>query len=220
MKHRLTDWRRCFQAGGLLHTSPGPTPGQTPKWWSLDILHNEDAAISNRLPPPAQPRRGCVTQPRVARGALPWVCAPNNPPTLKGLSQRPDWSIVAAMPQSLARILVHTVFSNKDRRPSLRDTGLRQELPHYLESILNRGIDSREGDKRYNPFRVEAPTDRPPRVARRAQPWAERCNPFGIGSHIVRMMSKLLTQGGCPLMNDALVVIPPPGTQLMKLCQL
>jgi hypothetical protein len=29
------------------------------------------------------------------------------------------------MPQSLARILVHTVFSTKDRRPFLRDTGLR-----------------------------------------------------------------------------------------------
>jgi len=41
-------------------------------------------------------RRGCITQPRVARGALPWVCAPNKPPTLKGLPQLPDWSILAA----------------------------------------------------------------------------------------------------------------------------
>jgi putative transposase len=40
------------------------------------------------------------------------------------------------MPQSLARILVHPVFSTKDRRPLLRDTALRQELHHYLGGIL------------------------------------------------------------------------------------
>jgi REP element-mobilizing transposase RayT len=52
------------------------------------------------------------------------------------LHHRPDRSILAAMPQSLARILVHTVFSTKDRRPSLRDTALWQELHHYLGGIL------------------------------------------------------------------------------------
>jgi REP element-mobilizing transposase RayT len=41
------------------------------------------------------------------------------------------------MPQSSARILVHTVFSTKDRRPLLRDTALQQELHHYLGGILN-----------------------------------------------------------------------------------
>lgn len=55
---------------------------------------------------------------------------------LKGLPQRPDRSILTAMPQSLARILVHAVFSTKDRRPLLRDTVLRQELHHYLGGIL------------------------------------------------------------------------------------
>jgi REP element-mobilizing transposase RayT len=40
------------------------------------------------------------------------------------------------MPQSLARILVHTVFSAKDRRPWLRDLTLRHELHHYLGGIL------------------------------------------------------------------------------------
>ena len=44
--------------------------------------------------------------------------------------------MIAAMPQSLARILVHTVFSTKDRRPFLRDAALRQELHHYLGGIL------------------------------------------------------------------------------------
>src|ERR1039458_970531 len=44
--------------------------------------------------------------------------------------------MLAAMPQSLAKILVHTVFSTKDRRPFLRDTALRQELHHYLGGIL------------------------------------------------------------------------------------
>jgi putative transposase len=42
------------------------------------------------------------------------------------------------MPQSLAKILVHTVFSTKDRRPFLRDPALRQELHHYLGGILAR----------------------------------------------------------------------------------
>ncbi len=40
------------------------------------------------------------------------------------------------MPQSLAKILVHTVFSTKDRRPFLRDSTLRQELHRYVGGIL------------------------------------------------------------------------------------
>ncbi len=40
------------------------------------------------------------------------------------------------MSQSLAKILVHTVFSTKDRRPFLRDKALREELHHYLGGIL------------------------------------------------------------------------------------
>ena len=41
------------------------------------------------------------------------------------------------MSQSLAKILVHTVFSTKDRRPFLRDRTLRDELHRYLGGILN-----------------------------------------------------------------------------------
>jgi putative transposase len=40
------------------------------------------------------------------------------------------------MPQSLAKILVHTVFSTKERRPLLRDQALRKELHRYLGGIL------------------------------------------------------------------------------------
>jgi putative transposase len=40
------------------------------------------------------------------------------------------------MPQSLAKILVHTVFSTKDRRPFLRDKIIREEFHHYLGGIL------------------------------------------------------------------------------------
>jgi REP element-mobilizing transposase RayT len=40
------------------------------------------------------------------------------------------------MPQSLAKIIVHAVFSTKDRRPFLRDKSLRDELHHYLGGIL------------------------------------------------------------------------------------
>ena len=44
--------------------------------------------------------------------------------------------ILDSMPQSLARILVHTVFSTKERRPFLRDRGLREELHRYVGGIL------------------------------------------------------------------------------------
>ena len=40
------------------------------------------------------------------------------------------------MPQSLAKILVHAVFSTKDRRPFLRDKDLREELHRYVGGIL------------------------------------------------------------------------------------
>jgi REP element-mobilizing transposase RayT len=54
------------------------------------------------------------------------------------LHHRLDQSILAAMSQSLARIVVHTVFSTKDRRPFLRDILLRQELHHYLGGTLKK----------------------------------------------------------------------------------
>jgi REP element-mobilizing transposase RayT len=40
------------------------------------------------------------------------------------------------MAQSLAKILVHTVFSTKERRPFLRDKALREETHRYLGGIL------------------------------------------------------------------------------------
>jgi REP element-mobilizing transposase RayT len=44
--------------------------------------------------------------------------------------------IINAVPQSLSKILLHTVFSTKDRRPFLRDKALRDELHHYVGGIL------------------------------------------------------------------------------------
>jgi REP element-mobilizing transposase RayT len=41
------------------------------------------------------------------------------------------------MSQSLAKILVHAVFSTKDRRPLLREVSLREELYRYLGGILS-----------------------------------------------------------------------------------
>jgi REP element-mobilizing transposase RayT len=42
------------------------------------------------------------------------------------------------MPQSLAKILVHIIFSTHERRPFLRDKSLREELHRYLGGILER----------------------------------------------------------------------------------
>jgi REP element-mobilizing transposase RayT len=41
------------------------------------------------------------------------------------------------MSQSLAKILIHTVFSTKERRPFLHDRPLREELHRYLGGILS-----------------------------------------------------------------------------------
>lgn len=46
------------------------------------------------------------------------------------------------MPQSLAQIYVHIVFSTKDRTPWLRDDGLRAELNAYMAAILRDRVDS------------------------------------------------------------------------------
>ena len=40
------------------------------------------------------------------------------------------------MAQSLAKILLHLVFSTKERRPFLKDQTLREELHRYLGGIL------------------------------------------------------------------------------------
>jgi putative transposase len=41
------------------------------------------------------------------------------------------------MSQSLAKILIHTVFSTKDRHPFLKDVALRSEMHHYIGGILS-----------------------------------------------------------------------------------
>ncbi|MFN0054489.1 MAG: transposase [Planctomycetales bacterium] len=46
------------------------------------------------------------------------------------------------MPQSLARVLIHIVYSTKNRRPWLQDEGLRQELYAYKAKILRDNVDS------------------------------------------------------------------------------
>ena len=46
------------------------------------------------------------------------------------------------MPQSLAQIYVHIVYSTKERKPWLRDDGLRGELCAYMATILHDNVDS------------------------------------------------------------------------------
>ena len=40
------------------------------------------------------------------------------------------------MPQSLAKVILHTVFSTKNRAPFLRDENIRKELYAYLATVL------------------------------------------------------------------------------------
>ena len=40
------------------------------------------------------------------------------------------------MPQSLAQIYLHIIFSTKDREPLIADDGIRKEMHAYLASIM------------------------------------------------------------------------------------
>jgi putative transposase len=42
------------------------------------------------------------------------------------------------VPQSLANVLVHAIFSTKNREPFLRDVELRRALEAYLAGTLER----------------------------------------------------------------------------------
>jgi putative transposase len=46
------------------------------------------------------------------------------------------------MPQSLSKVLVHLVYSTKNRHPWLNDANLRQELYAYKAAILRDNVDS------------------------------------------------------------------------------
>ena len=46
------------------------------------------------------------------------------------------------MPQSLAQIYVHLVFSTKNRKPWLRDDDVRDELFAYMATIFRDNVDS------------------------------------------------------------------------------
>ena len=67
---------------------------------------------------------------------LPWVNGRPLLSTLKELQQPRRRDTVDNMAQSLAKILIHAVFSTKDRRPFLKDDAFRGDLHAYLGGIL------------------------------------------------------------------------------------
>jgi putative transposase len=46
------------------------------------------------------------------------------------------------MPQSIAKVVLHIVFSTKERRPLLRPPELRDELYKYMATVLRNNVDS------------------------------------------------------------------------------
>ena len=114
-------------------------------------------------PQPSLPRRGCISKPRVA--AAPWVTTLVTPSALltpKGLhlkaqggggktlgppevtisndSTSADWrenAGVPHVPQSLAQVYLHIVFSTRHRHPYLRSVALREEMHDYLGGTCN-----------------------------------------------------------------------------------
>jgi putative transposase len=74
------------------------------------------------------------SSPALPQERLRWVTNPgefNN--SVRVASAGP---LHGSMAQSLSKILIHTVFSTKERRPFLRDKTLREELHRYLGGII------------------------------------------------------------------------------------
>jgi putative transposase len=46
------------------------------------------------------------------------------------------------MPQSLAKVVVHIVYSTKHRKPWLRDPRIRSELHAYNATVLQNDVES------------------------------------------------------------------------------
>lgn len=80
-------------------------------------------------------QRRSITQPRVraTQERLPWEPSahPINSERVESNSCNPQYR-----PHAATKILVHIVFSTKDRRPFLCDFALREELHQYLGGIL------------------------------------------------------------------------------------
>ena len=69
----------------------------------------------------------------------PWVCSPHEI-ALKVATESLDYNLYiccySCTAQSLARLLVHSIFSTKDRRPFLRSEEVRIEIYGYMAGIL------------------------------------------------------------------------------------
>src|SRR5690606_4861931 len=59
-------------------------------------------------------------------------------PLLRGLSRNGGQNRFVEVSKSLSNILIHAVFSTKERRPFLRDPGIRDETHSYLGGILGK----------------------------------------------------------------------------------
>jgi REP element-mobilizing transposase RayT len=67
---------------------------------------------------------------------LRWERNPTMLINAESVESNASFTYQSRVPQSLAKILVHTVFSTKDRRPFLRDKSIRDELHRYMGGIL------------------------------------------------------------------------------------
>jgi hypothetical protein len=110
------------------------TAGRCPRTM-ISVRDNHGCIMGWPSSPESQ--RDSITQPRVdpQRGTTLGHHPTNfaNPERVESNRSMPHYSVV---PQSLAKILVHLVFSTKDRQPFLRDKPLREELHRYLGGIL------------------------------------------------------------------------------------
>jgi len=76
-------------------------------------------------------------KPRVARNELPWDWDATMPSTPTGLHIGGEPASAVFMPQSLSNVLVHLIFSTKERVPFLADPELRADVHRYLGGIVN-----------------------------------------------------------------------------------
>lgn len=60
----------------------------------------------------------------------------------RDLKSSPTGATLLFMPQSLAKVIVHLVYSTKNRTPWLQDPAVRAELFAYKATILKNNVDS------------------------------------------------------------------------------
>jgi len=152
----------------------------------MEIPKRETRILFRRPPTTRNPKDFKRTAPGCESDELPWVRrrAPRNP---EGVAALHTYATSSPHASVAREIVLHVVFSTKERRPFLRDLDLGNELRRLLERY-QMAYDERYGwierDERWNSFGVRSERILP-RVARRTRnPGLYDSHPVGMRKHL------------------------------------